>query len=1254
VIVEDSPLARPLEQGGAGATWQIVKNAQGNSTGAGKTSKMIYRPNEANEVRLWTYNLANNTISTTGSYAESELWVTEAKDEHNKRVWEYKDKAGQVVLKKLEGDVSTGGDIFTYYIYDAFGLLRVVLPPKAVEAIEASSWVVTSSVLEELCYQYFYDGKRRVIEKRLPGAAPIYMVYDKRDRVIASQDGKQRAQGKWFVTKYNLYNQPVLTALWTKNETRENLQASADSFTGALFEEHTSTSALRLGYTNQSYPVWQDSEVEVLSASFYDDYDFDNNASTTDVAYITTGAGWEVGVDYSRTQGLLTGSKVRMLGTNTFIVTTTLYDYKGRVAQLQTDNHLQGKDVVTTRYDFSGKVLETHQKHEATLGGQTQTHMIRQRNVYDHMQRVVESYQKMNNQPEERLSVNIYNDLGQSVQKKVGQKTTNANESLQHIDYRYNIKGWMTHINDANLTAQAGQPVDVFGMELAYTTTDLTNSNIIGGTGQFNGNIAGSVWKSTLDNNKRSYAYSYDALDRLVSATYKNDQNANEDYFEGNISYDKNGNILALQRKGVIGESMGNPTFGTVDNLTYAYQANSNKLINVTDAENDLTRVKVGDFRDKNKHTTTGLNDYAYDIDGALVSDKNKDIVSITYNHLNLVANVVFTNNREIKYFYDAAGVKLKKEVWEGGIMTDYTNYVGSFTYNKEKLEFVNTPEGRAIPKWVGSNITFEQEFSYKDHLGNLRVSFREGELRNDHTGLDGANDEGGFRNIPETKVANVGRLNSNASQTSNSQPIGVWKTTAVSKGDKLTAKVWMKYNSSGSVQNSNFSVAPTLTYIGGNPPTGADAVNPTSLANWALGVSIIPNNTTSSTLPKAELRAVLYDFQGNYLSEQFVSMTTASNGNYVEYTLNWTLPQNGILQVTTTNGSSVDVLFDDMSVNIEETLIVQENHYYPFGLELSGLTKKGIPDNRYTYNGKEKQEEFDLGWADYGARMYDNAIGRWSAIDPLAEKYSPITPYAYVANNTINATDPNGKEIKIEREDIKDKDGYIIKMKYKVTITGKVLNNTSDTNIDPSFIAGFVNSELARLFDGKLIDYQGGPDIEISLESYFSVAETMDDVSESDHLIVISDDIESTATDYQGNTSNAVGITKKGEKTSYVKKFDGPSSFGCTSKRNYLYDKMGRIAVHEFLHNMGLDDMYNKQPSEQSPNNYMLKSSPENNQLTNDQIREAVQATHNIGKNWSERTDIKSSNWFDTSEYDSHRERTASKTGKIPKVLNR
>ncbi|MEM1324644.1 MAG: RHS repeat-associated core domain-containing protein [Bacteroidota bacterium] len=69
--------------------------------------------------------------------------------------------------------------------------------------------------------------------------------------------------------------------------------------------------------------------------------------------------------------------------------------------------------------------------------------------------------------------------------------------------------------------------------------------------------------------------------------------------------------------------------------------------------------------------------------------------------------------------------------------------------------------------------------------------------------------------------------------------------------------------------------------------------------------------------------------------------------------------------------------------------------------------TLSGDP-NDYPYNGKELDDDFGLGWMDYGARMYDAGIGRWNGVYPLAELYQPYSSYSYVLNRPINAIDPN------------------------------------------------------------------------------------------------------------------------------------------------------------------------------------------------------------------------------------------------------
>ena len=112
-----------------------------------------------------------------------------------------------------------------------------------------------------------------------------------------------------------------------------------------------------------------------------------------------------------------------------------------------------------------------------------------------------------------------------------------------------------------------------------------------------------------------------------------------------------------------------------------------------------------------------------------------------------------------------------------------------------------------------------------------------------------------------------------------------------------------------------------------------------------------------------------------------------------------------------------------------EDENIVEVNHYYPFG----GVFEPTGDVQRYKYNGKEYIADGGMNWYDYGARHYDPAIGRFTTMDPLAEKYYSTSPYVYCDNNPILYIDPTG-EMKV----IYNPDGT-----YKETTHNNWFHNT-------------------------------------------------------------------------------------------------------------------------------------------------------------------------------------------------------------------
>ena len=125
---------------------------------------------------------------------------------------------------------------------------------------------------------------------------------------------------------------------------------------------------------------------------------------------------------------------------------------------------------------------------------------------------------------------------------------------------------------------------------------------------------------------------------------------------------------------------------------------------------------------------------------------------------------------------------------------------------------------------------------------------------------------------------------------------------------------------------------------------------------------------------------------------------------------------------------------------------LVQQKHYYPFGMEMSNISL-GTGTNKYLYNGKEIQDDFNLYWYDYGARFYDPQLGRWHSVDSKAEKYTAWSPYNYALNNPIVNIDPDGNEV------------------WKVTSTNKDGSRTVTLNFDirVNNSGGFSESDVKK-----------------------------------------------------------------------------------------------------------------------------------------------------------------------------------------------
>ena len=675
-ILENSPLNRLLGQIHQGNDWQNhpIRIEYEANTVSDRVKKF-------KTVTQWNSGATLSSLSQEGVFSSSSLYKNITEDEDGNTSIEFKNGQEQVVLvRKLNGSETAD----TYYIYNEYNQLAFVISPLAAEKAN-----LTQDDLDRLCYQYRYDGKGRLVEKKLPAKGWEYMVYDKLDRLTMSQDAGHRAKKEWLFTRYDRFGRVAYTGIAT-GESRAVEQANLN-LTLSNHVERTSNT----GFTQNNMKVYYNPAIggeisypknikKLLSVNYYDEYPPDAPAAPENILgqplMASTPAGGK------STKSLPLAVYLKNIENDDWSRTFTYYDQKARVIGTLHHNYLVGYTQIQMELDFAGVVQKTHTYHKRDP--KSSEVKIEERFVYDHQNRLVKHFHKINGRNEELLLENIYDELGRLSKKKVG---GSEGSPLQEVDYAYNIRGWLTSVNQPQNLGK-----DLFGFELKYQNPVSNGKE----SPKYNGNISQMDWKTRSNNEElRRYTYQYDDLNRLTKSFYSKPLavQPNTGSYDEYLSYDVNGNIKTLSRFG----DMDKPQAVKIDELSYTYIGN--QLVKVSDNSQNPSGYPIGG----------GV--IPYDENGNMMNHNDKGISYIGYNHLNL-PSAVFWNGKQTFYLYRADGVKVKKD-FPGKV----TDYLDGFQYENGALQFVPTAEG------YYDFVKQRYVYNYTDHLGNIRLSYYKG-----------------------------------------------------------------------------------------------------------------------------------------------------------------------------------------------------------------------------------------------------------------------------------------------------------------------------------------------------------------------------------------------------------------------------------------------------------------------------------------------------------------------------------------------
>lgn len=980
---DNSPLNRPLEQGAPGLAWEIDPTSDSDHT-----IKFEYANNDINEVKRYyvtTVLSGDNYVPTLVDdyyYPKDVLYKNIIKDENwktsdgdDKTTQEFKNTSGQVVLKRTFNNTLAHD---TYYVYDDFGNLTFVLPPK----VDTSDGV-SATELDDLSYQYVYDTRNRLTEKKIPGKDWEYIIYDQLDRPVLTQDGNLRANDQWLFTKYDRFGRVAYTGLYTEPTlTRSSIGGTIGSTSNPF--ETQGTSATTIGdvgvyYSNGIFPT---SNLEVLTINYYDTY---IDIPTAHINLPTTPI---FGVTHSSdTHGLPTVSKVRILDTQDWITSFSTYDEKGRVIQTASYNaYLDTTDESQMNLDFTGQVLNSWSSH---IKGTNPAIITNDYFTYDHQGRLLTHLQDIDNGGLELIAENTYDELGQLEKKKVGGELF-ASGYTDLVKVAVSETGRITKTEGGTAwnagLATIGKIMDDGGLSFSVFNIGedfLVGLNDINTTAYVDDVTHGFLFKVQGTPSEARV---------VVKANGSNVSSTNTTYAAGDtFAVERAGDTLYFYHNGTLVHSelisglnppllgdMSLKTMGAgVDNLHF-YATTIDKVLQEVDYTYNIRgwMKEINPIADLTKSDNTDLFSFKLNYTN-IEGDAGTSAIGL-YNG-NIAQTIWQTENDNIKrgyaYSYDDLNRITKAVSREGVDLTTQTyNTVQNITYDTMGNILTLDRRGRNL---AGTSSPWWDKLVYGYDGNQLKVV-------TDNATSAGGKDLG-FYDGANTFTEYTYDVNGNMLSDANK---GI--TSITYNHLNLPKQVTLLMTNSGHEKDGTITYAYDANGVKQKKTVVDNLTSNTTVTDYAGGFVYTDDTLEFISQPEG------YVFENNLIG----------GGTELKYVFQYKDHLGNIrLSYSDANG--------DGSVNSGE--IVEESHYYPFGLKQNGYnnTTSGGNDTaqNWKFQGQELSEDLELNMYEFKYRMHDPSIGRFIQVDPLAEDYVYNSTYAFSENRVIDSYEREGLE---------------------------------------------------------------------------------------------------------------------------------------------------------------------------------------------------------------------------------------------------